>query len=108
MSAQMNFNFRDRSHPSHRIHEHSKISYHEFKESGQRGEREIEVLDALEDLGTATERQVAFRLQYADMNCVRPTIHRLIKEGKLVEVDRVKCGVTGKTVRRVRINGGGK
>lgn len=48
-----------------------------------------------------TDRGVAAHLNFPDMNCVRPRITELIGRGLLVEVDSVRCPVTGKTVRRV-------
>jgi len=48
-----------------------------------------------------TDREVAARLRFPDMNCVRPRITELVQMGLLAEVDSVRCPITRKTVRRV-------
>ncbi len=47
-----------------------------------------------------TDREVAARMEFPDMNCVRPRITELVEQGLLHEVDSVRCTITGKTVRR--------
>ena len=53
-----------------------------------------------------TDREVMSILQEQDVNNVRPEITRLKQDGLLVEVDKVKCLWTGKSVRRCRWNYG--
>lgn len=45
-----------------------------------------------------TARQVMVKLGLADMNSVRPRITELMRKGKLVAVDTVIDGVTGRPV----------
>lgn len=65
--------------------------------------RSVEVLRALSTLGMASDRDVCEHLGFADMNCVRPRITELIKEGVLQEMGTQVDPVTRRHVRVVRI-----
>jgi hypothetical protein len=80
---------------SHNMHQNSLESYDRFDFS----EREKAVAGALLRLRTATDRQVAEHLGYADMNAVRPTITHLTQRGAVREVGAIRCPVTGRKVR---------
>jgi hypothetical protein len=49
-----------------------------------------------------TDRAIAQRLNFGDMNCVRPRITELINAGWIEECGNVRCVITGKQVRMVR------
>lgn len=63
--------------------------------------REREVMAVLRDRGPLTDREVMETLGQRDPNHVRPAITNMVQDGRLVEVGRVKCRVTGRPVRRV-------
>ena len=66
--------------------------------------RECEILGwMLMNPKPVTDRQVKGELRYADMNSVRPRITELVKKGCLEECGRVKCLITGKRVRVIRV-----
>ena len=81
------------------IHPNSAAAAAAFRESGANAEREREVLFAYVQQGFLTDREVARSLGYDDMNAVRPTITRLVQEGRLREVGTKKCRESGRTVR---------
>lgn len=62
-----------------------------------------EVLGAIHQLGTCTDRQIKDFLGYEEMNSVRPRITELKKLGLVHEAGKIKCPKTGKSVRVVRI-----
>ena len=62
-----------------------------------------EVLGAIMQLGSATDRMVKDFLNYEDMNTVRPRITELKKLGLVYEAGKAKCAKTGKRVRVVRV-----
>jgi len=50
-----------------------------------------------------TDRDVAELMGFSDMNSVRPRITELCDAGLIEEVGSAKCKVTGKTVRKCKI-----
>ena len=86
-----------------RVHENSRKAYHE--ERPKLSKRCAEIMDAfyMKPSFTHTDRWVMEFLSYRDMNAVRPRITELIDAGYLMEVGKIKCPVTGKTVRVVGI-----
>ena len=62
------------------------------------------VMGACDMLGMATDRQIKDYLKLSDMNAVRPRVTELICKGLLQEHDSIKCDVTNKTVRRVKLS----
>ena len=52
--------------------------------------------------GGMTDRYIKDGLFLPDMNCVRPRITELIRDGWLIECGSTRCSVTGMTVRVVR------
>lgn len=53
--------------------------------------------------GPLTDREVMVALGFQDPNSCRPRITELIDAGVAEEIDSVRCPVTGKTVRRVKL-----
>lgn len=88
------------------MHEHSLQAYREERPALQAREREV--VDVLRMFGPMTDRQVMECCGYAEPNAVRPRITRLIELGVLVEHDAVRCPVTGKRVRRVKVRRAGE
>lgn len=85
----------------HAMHSNSLRAYLEERPALQQREREI--VDVVRVFGPITDREVMERCGYREPNAVRPRITGLIADGLLVEHDRVRCPVTGKTVRRVAV-----
>lgn len=85
-------------HASHEIHENSREAYATL-ELSDRSRKILEVYKA--SAVALTDREVAERLGFSDMNSVRPFITRLIDEQLLAETGKTKCATTGKTVRLV-------
>jgi len=84
------------------MHYNSLLSYY----SGLRefNAREQQILAFLCREGAAgTDRQIMAGLGYSEPNCVRPRITGLIESGVLEECGAVRCPVTGKRVRLVRV-----
>lgn len=67
------------------------------------GNREQEVLSALEYAKDLTDREIMVALGYTDMNSVRPRINQLIEEGVISKTGDKDCPVTGKRVRTVSL-----
>ena len=87
-----------------RVHENSRKAYHE--ELPIFSARELAIMDVFRESGgfSMTDRTVMQRMGFTDKNSVSPRITALINEHKvLVETGKVKCPVTGKTVRVVGI-----
>ncbi len=83
-------------HATHNLHANSVASFESF----QLSERDALVLGVFTASTVAlTDRQVADRLGFADMNAVRPSITRLTERHILQEYASVKCPKTKKTVR---------
>lgn len=82
-------------HPTHRMHPNSRESYPLFDCST----REQQVIGVLIKCGPMTDRQICERLGSADMNHARPSITALHDRGILIEISKVKCETTGRSVR---------
>lgn len=89
------------THAAHAMHPHSVQAYREERPALQTREREV--LEVVRAFGPLTDREVMECCGYQEPNAVRPRITSLIDAGELIEVDRVRCAVTGKTVRRVAV-----
>lgn len=89
---------------SNRIHKNSTKSYKENESSGK-GETHRKNIVALltETDEPMTDRQIQSVLGVAEKSNIQPEITRLRQKGILKECGKVKCPVTGKTVRTVRI-----
>lgn len=86
------------------IHDNSRKSHEEHESTGK-GETYRQMIVALltrtgEDM---TDRQILTTLNVTDVNNIRPEITRLKQRGVLKESGKIKCPVTGKTVRTVCI-----
>ena len=87
-----------------RVHENSRKAYHEELPKLDRRCTAIMELFARHP-EPKTVRQVKEMMGFKDMNGVAPRITKLVDVHKaLVEVGKVKCPVTGKTVRVVGVN----
>lgn len=89
------------AHAQHAMHPHSVQAYREERPALQAREREV--LEVVRTFGPMTDREVMECCGYREPNAVRPRITGLIDAGLLVEHDRVRCPVTGKTVRRAAV-----
>jgi len=86
------------------IHNNSRKAHAEGRDSGQFSDRQTLILNALKELGQATDRELCDYLELPDMNCVRPRVTELIKKHlQLEECGTRCCPCTGKIVRVVRI-----
>lgn len=83
------------------IHDNSRKSYEE--EQPKLNKRCKAVMFAVDMLGMATDREIKDYLKLPDMNNVRPRVTELIKHGLLTEHGSVKCPLTDKTVRQVKL-----
>jgi len=83
----------------HYTHANSAQSFHTLN----REQRRDAVKRVYEVHGSLTDREVAMRLGYSDLNCVRPRITEMISDGVLVECGAKVDMVSGKRVRLVRI-----
>lgn len=73
------------------------------QQNGRLGRRAEAVLAALRTCASPpTDRDLAEKLGFADLNAVRPRITELIELGLVVEMPSIACPVTGKTVRTTR------
>ena len=84
------------------LHPHSLEAYYAGQlEAFTR--REQEILTAYTQLGRATDRDICHLLGFKDLNCVRPRITKLVRDGVLQEVGTQVCVITGRKVRVLRI-----
>lgn len=84
------------AHATHDLHANSTAAWRDLDV----GKRQALVLAVYRlAIQPLTDREVAERLGFADMNAVRPSITRLVQAGKLGEGPSVKDGLTGRTVR---------
>ena len=90
--------------PAKDIHENSRKSYQENEESGKGRTYRAKILELLKDGESMTDRAILDALNVQDVNNIRPEITRLKQGGSLAEDGKIKCPVTGKTVRMVKIN----
>ncbi len=84
-------------------HNNSSESLLGERENGRIGRRAEAVLLTLRSFNSPpTDREIAAKLGFSDLNAVRPRITELIALGLVVEMGSVSCEVTGKTVRTTR------
>jgi hypothetical protein len=87
-------------HAEHQVHENSATAWRML----DRSKREALVLSAYRMASEPlTDRAVAERLGFDDMNMVRPTCTRLFQANDLVERDRVVDPITRRPVRTMTI-----
>ena len=86
------------------IHENSLEAYFEEKNSGRISTRAQEVFNIIKKKPGCTARQILFELAREDPNYVRPRITELKKKGLVVEGEKVKDEVTGKSVATFHVN----
>jgi hypothetical protein len=82
-----------------------RLTHPHSRESNARVDRDTRYRQIL-DVSTfdgMTDREIAGKLRFADLNMVRPRINELIKSGKLVEGDGTVCAVTNRTVRTTKL-----
>lgn len=84
-------------------HPNSIRAHAELKEADQFNPRERLCLQALRQLGQATDRQIMQHLDFTDKNSVSPRLNHLRDNGDIQEVGSVTCEFTGKTVRLLRL-----
>lgn len=83
-------------------HTNSHLAFEAIRADGKLSTRQALILQwLLANPQPWTDREIAAKMGYPDMNCVRPRITELVQLGLVMEHDNVKCAVTGKTVRRV-------
>lgn len=105
----MESTYRKEHHPSFgltpkNIHDNSRKSYRENESSGKGETYRQKIIELLTETGEEmTDRQIIDTLGVTDVNNIRPEITRLKQKGVLKETGKVKCPVTGKTVRTVRV-----
>ena len=87
---------------SRAMHPHSLAAYHDGK-TERFSRRAQEILAAIHELQTASDRHVCQRLGFSDMNAVRPRITELIRQGVLEECGETHDTVTDRMVRVVRV-----
>lgn len=86
------------------IHENSTRSYKENEETGKGETFRRKIVNLLTATGgSMTDRQILNTLDVSDVNNIRPEITRLKQAGVLKETGKIKCPITGKTVRTVSI-----
>lgn len=84
------------------IQETSKLAFEEIKE--KMGERQLEVYEAIEELGEPTDYEIARLLFKLDPNYVRPRRYELVNKLKMVGfAGKRKCTVTNKMAMTWRI-----
>ena len=81
------------------IHNNSMAAFQSF----DRKTRCHIVYRVYEVFGPSTDREVAYRLGFSDLNSVRPRITEMIDAGHLKECGNKADDLTGKSVRLVRI-----
>jgi hypothetical protein len=84
-----------------KMNSNSINAYYEERENLSR--RCKQVLQAVENLGKATDRTIKSYLGFEDMNAVRPRVTELIKAGQLEEAGQTKDTITNKKVRLVKL-----
>jgi hypothetical protein len=86
------------------IHENSRISYAENESTGKGESYRQRIVTLLKKTGESmTDRQIQDTLHVAEKSNIQPEVTRLRQKGVLKESGKVKCPVTGKTVRTVCI-----
>lgn len=87
--------------PRHRVHPNSVAAYR--AEQPRLSSRVQKILDHVTKHGGGTDRQIAEAMWYPERSHVQPRISELVQAGLLVEVNKIKCPVTGNTVRVVGV-----
>lgn len=84
------------AHTTHAVHANSVASWRDFD-----ADTRAALVRAVYTLATEplTDRQVMQRLGFSDMNMVRPSITRLVENGYLVELAKVRDAETARLVR---------
>ena len=86
------------------IHQNSILSYHENEDTGKGHSHRRDIVKLLTRTGQSmTDRQIQTELGVIEKSNIQPEVTRLRQAGIIVETGKVKCPVTGKTVRTVRI-----
>ncbi|KKN51743.1 hypothetical protein LCGC14_0619200, partial [marine sediment metagenome] len=87
------------------IHDNSRLSHaeHEAEGKGRTYRQRIVSLLMTTQKSSMTDREIMAVLQVIDVNNIRPEITRLKQAGVIRESGKIKCPVTGKTVRTVCI-----
>lgn len=85
------------------IHPHTLLSFHTSGSTEMFEKREQQCIEALRRRQPLTDREVMVACGFSEPNQVRPRLTKLLALGVLVEVEPVRCAITGKTVRRVRL-----
>ena len=84
------------------IHAHSHAAHAAGRADGTLGRRAQACLEAVRQLGAATDREVLQALDFGDMNAVRPRLTELVQAGWLLECGEVLDSATHKQVRVLR------
>ena len=83
------------------IHQNSIQSYQEQKAEHKPSTYRNQIIELLiKENRPMTDREIMSHIGGFDFNNIRPEITRLKAKGLIFEVDRVKCEVTNKMVRR--------
>ena len=86
------------------IHDNSRKSHKEHESSGLGNTYRKKIVALLTAAGVPmTDRQILNTLNVEDVNNIRPEITRLKQGGAIEECGKIKCPITGKTVRTVCI-----
>ncbi len=86
------------------IHDNSRLSHAEHEAEGKGRTYRQRIVSLLEIVKQPmTDRQIINDLHVTDVNNIRPEITRLKQAGVIRESGKIKCPVTGKTVRTVCI-----
>lgn len=90
------------THTSHTMHRNSLAAYN--ADGRKLSDRALKIYAYMVETRTPmTDRTVQRAMGYAERGQVQPRISELVKAGLLVEVDKVRCVITGKPVRRVAV-----
>lgn len=94
-------------HPNSRAAHEMLVQEDLWKQQTGISRRMFMVLETLQTLGSATDRQLKNTLfgRNGDMNQVRPRISEAVEYGYAKEVDSVRCPFTGKEVRVIQLSG---
>ena len=84
------------------IHDNSRKSHREHESSGKGATYRQQIVALLTETGRPmTDREILTTLNVEDVNNIRPEITRLKQAGEIIERGKIKCPITGKTVRTV-------
>jgi len=83
------------------VHTNSRLAY--LEEQIRLSKRAKACLEAIQVGGPMKNREVLSLLGLPDMNCVRPRITELIKLELVEECGKVRCEITNKSVRIIRL-----